>query len=59
MFLRLVLIEVVFVRSRTVLRMLAMLCRLSSFLIVRIFFLDHLACVFLSMIVFIWCCVRF
>ena len=41
------LIEVVFVRSRKVLRMLAMLCRLSSFLIVRIFFLIILLVSFL------------
>ena len=38
MFLRLVLVEVMNLRPRKVLRMLQILCRLCSFLIIRIFF---------------------
>ena len=55
-FLRLVLIEVVFMSLWKLLKMLAILRRLSSFLVLRIFVLivlldDHLACV--------CCCVAF
>ena len=57
-FLRLVLIEVVFLRPRKVLKMLLILFRLSSFLIERIFFLDHLAVFFVvACLHLVLCCV--